>query len=73
MTPIQWRRAIRGSPVTHAFEVGRRFSVCGKAQRVAEADWAFSTASSSCICLGCVRYLRHPPTLDSLRGLIDIH
>lgn len=64
----QWRRH-RKSTVTHAFEPGRRSSYCGRAERVSERAWLFSTAQSSCVCLGCVRTLRHPPRVI-LAGLI---
>jgi hypothetical protein len=64
----QWRRQKR-QPVTHAFEPGRRYAYCGRAERVSEAEWMFSTAKSACICLACVRVMRYPPEI-SLAGLI---
>jgi len=64
----QWRRHRKGL-VTHAFEPGRRYSYCGKAERVSEAEWMFATDKSSCVCLGCVRNHLNPPSV-LLAGLI---
>jgi len=68
MPDTQWRKPRNGGPA-HAFEPGRRYSYCGKAERVSERAWLFSTDKSACVCLGCVRADRTPPSVF-LSGLI---
>ncbi len=68
MPETEWRRPRRGG-TTHAFEPGRRHSYCGRAERVAESLWMFSSRQAACVCLGCVRVQRMPPSVV-LAGLV---
>jgi len=69
MPEIEWRIPRRGDGITHAFEAGRRYSYCGRAERVAESLWRFSSRGASGVCLCCVRVERMPPSV-TLAGLI---
>jgi hypothetical protein len=66
---VQWRRRRGRHGITHAFEPGRRYSYCGKAERLAESGWLFSTARSSAVCLACWRNWKQPPNV-TLAGLV---